>query len=76
MLIVVYLGGWLSVTIAAYTAGRRLTDRESPAAHPLMVSVVAGAVWPLLVVGLVELSSVMVLTKVPPKSRSSVAIVA
>jgi hypothetical protein len=28
------------------------------------------------VVGLVELSSVMVFTKVPPKSRSSVAIVA
>ena len=74
MLIAVYLGGWLSVTIAAYAAGRRLTDRESPAAHPLMVSVVAGAVWPLLVVGLVELSSVMVFTKVPSKSRSSVGI--
>jgi hypothetical protein len=40
MLIVVYLGDWLSVTIAAYAAGRRLTDRESPAAHPLIVSVV------------------------------------
>jgi hypothetical protein len=76
MLIVVYLSGWLSVSIAAYAAGRRLTDRESPAAHPLMVSVVAGAVWPLLVVGLVELSSIMVLTKVPSKSRSSVGIVA
>jgi hypothetical protein len=76
MLIVVYLGGWLSVTIAAYAAGRRLADRESPAAHPLMVSVVAGAVWPLLVVGLVELSSVMVFTKVPSKSCSSVGIVA
>jgi hypothetical protein len=76
MLIVVYLSGWLSVSIAAYAAGRRLTDRESPAAHPLMVSVVAGAVWPLLVVGLVELSSIIVLTKVPSKSRSSVGIVA
>jgi hypothetical protein len=76
MLIVVYLGDWLSVTIAADAAGRRLTDRESPAAHPLIVSVVAGAVWPLLVVGLVELSSIMVFTKVPAKSRSSVGIVA
>ena len=44
--------------------------------HPLIVSVVAGAVWPLLVVGLVELSSIMVFTKVPSKSRSSVGIVA
>jgi len=44
--------------------------------HPLIVSVVAGAVWPLLVVGLVELSSTMVFTKVPSKSRSSVGIVA
>jgi len=44
--------------------------------HPLIVSVVAGAVWPLLVVGLVELSSTMVFTKVASKSRSSVGIVA
>jgi hypothetical protein len=76
MLVVIYVGGWLAVTAAVYAAGRRLTDRELPATHPLMVSVAAGALWPLLVVGLVELSSIIVLTKVPSKSRSSVGIIA
>jgi hypothetical protein len=78
MLIVIYLAGWLPVSFAAYAAGRRLTDRLTPARHSLMVmvSVAAGAVWPLLVVGLVELSSIMVLTKVPSKPRRSVGIFA
>jgi hypothetical protein len=76
LLVVIYVGGWLAVSVAVYAAGRRLTDRKSPATHPLMLSVAAGAAWPLLVVGLVELSSIIVLTKVPSKSRSSVGIVA
>ena len=50
--------------------------RRSPAAHPLGVSLIAGAVWPLLVVGLVELSSVVVLTKVQSKPSSGVGIFA
>jgi hypothetical protein len=76
ILIVIYLGGWLAVTCAAYAAGRRLTDRQSPPDHPLMVSVAAGVVWPLLVVGLVELSSIMVLTRVQPEPASKVGILA
>jgi hypothetical protein len=76
MLVVMYIGGWLAVSAAVYAAGRRLTDRESPGTHPLMLSVAGGALWPLLVVGLVELSSIIVLTKVPSKSRSSGGIVA
>jgi hypothetical protein len=76
MLIVIYLCGWLAVTFAAYAAGRRLADRESPPDHPLVVSLAAGAVWPLLVVGLVELSSIVVYTKVQPKPASNVGILA
>jgi Na+-transporting NADH:ubiquinone oxidoreductase subunit NqrE len=76
MLLVIHLGGWLAVACAAYAASRHLADRESPPGHPLVVSLVAGAVWPLLVVGLVELSSIMVLTKVLPKSESNVGILA
>lgn len=78
MLIVIYLAGWLPVSFATYAAGRHLTDRLAPANQPMMVivSVAAGAVWPLLVVGLVEMSSVMVLTKVPSKHRQSVGIFA
>ena len=76
MLIVIYLGGWLAVTCTAYVAGRRLIDRESPPDHPLMVSLAAGVIWPLLVVGLVELSSIMVLTRDQPKPASKVGILA
>jgi hypothetical protein len=77
-LIAVYLIGWLLASFAAYAAGKRLSHRQTPSDRSLvvLVSVGAGAVWPLLLVGLVELSSVMVLTKVPPKPRSSVGIFA
>jgi hypothetical protein len=76
MLIVIYLGGWLAVTCAAYAAGTRLTDRESPPGHPLMISVAAGAIWPLLLVGLVELGSIIAFTKVHSKPASNVGILA
>jgi hypothetical protein len=76
MLVLIYLGGLLPVTFAVYAAGRRLGDRQSPADRPLLVSLVAGVVWPLLVVGLVELTSIMVLTKAQPKPASNVGILA
>jgi hypothetical protein len=76
VLVPIYLGGLLPVTFAMYAAGRRLGDRQSPAHHPLVVSLVAGVVWPLLVVGLVELGSIMVLTKALAKPASNVGILA
>lgn len=44
---------------------RRLADRVTPPDKVVMtrISVAAGAVWPLLVVGLIELSAVMLLAK-------------
>ena len=74
MLIVIYLGGLLTVTFAAHAVGRRLTHSEAPPDHPLLVSLAAGAVWPLLVVGLVELSSIVVFTRVQPTTASEVGI--
>jgi putative effector of murein hydrolase len=76
MLIVIYLVGWLPVTFAVYAAGKRLSDRRTPAVHPVLVSVAAGALWPLLVVGLVELSSIIVFTKAPSKSGRGIGIYA
>jgi hypothetical protein len=66
-MVLIYLSGWLIGTIAAYTAARHLHDRCEPSPHPLCVSVVAGALWPLLLVELVELSSVVMLTKAQSK---------
>ena len=75
-LLIVYFVGWVVAGFVAYAAGKRLSQRHSPPAHPVIVSVAAGAVWPLLVIGLVELSSVMMLTKVPSKPRPSIGIYA
>jgi hypothetical protein len=69
-LVVIYLTGWSLVTFIAYAAGRRFGDKRTPAPHPFAVSVVAGAVWPLLVVGLVEMSSIVVYAKVSRPRRS------
>jgi hypothetical protein len=66
-MVLIYLSGWLIGTIAAYTAARHLHDRCEPSPHPVCVSAVAGALWPLLLVGLVELSSVVMLTKAQSK---------
>ena len=76
MLIVIYLVGWLPVTFAVYVAGKRLSDRRTPAEHPVLVSLAAGALWPLLVVGLVELSSIIVCTRVPSKLGRGIGIYA
>jgi hypothetical protein len=69
-----YLSGWLVTAIGAYAAARHVNDRHEPSSHLLCVSVVAGALWPLLFVGLVELSSLVVLTKAQSKAEPGVAI--
>lgn len=61
---VIYLIGLVLVTVGAFTAGKCYNDEDNPAPHPLRVSVIAGMLWPLVVVGVVELLSVMVLAKV------------
>jgi hypothetical protein len=60
VLVAVYLGGWFLVTLAGHVASRWFGHRWSPPAHPLLVSAVAGAVWPLLLIGLIELTSIAV----------------
>jgi len=81
-LVVIYLGGWMLATLSLFAASRRWNDRRSPAPNPLWVSVLAGAVWPLLIVGVVELSSGILYAKVKSKrvlasvsSRSSTCLV-
>ncbi|MGV0851310.1 hypothetical protein [Mycolicibacterium phlei] len=63
----VYLCGWLVVSVGLYLAGRWFVDRVAPAAHPLLVSLLGGAVWPLVLIGVIELTSVMLYTKVQSK---------
>jgi ABC-type Mn2+/Zn2+ transport system permease subunit len=49
-----YLGGCILTFIGVSLAARRLQDEHEPAAHTALVSVVAGAVWPVLVIALAE----------------------
>lgn len=66
-----YLVGWLVAGSAIYVTARRTADRRSPAPHPFLISVVAGAAWPLLVLGLVEMSSLVLAAKVLAHFRHS-----
>jgi len=75
-LVVIYLCGWLPVTLAAYAASKRLVDKHAPAPRPFFVSMIAGGLWPVLVVGMVELSSIIVYMKLQPKPASSIGIFA
>jgi hypothetical protein len=72
-LIVIYLGGWVVVTTGLFTLTSHFTDFRSPAPHPLGISILAGAVWPLLVLGVAEVSSVVAWTKVRSKPEPPTA---
>ena len=73
-MVLIYLSGWLIGTIAAYTAARHLHERCEPSPHPFWVSAVAGALWPLLLAGLVELSSLVLLTKAASKAETGISV--
>lgn len=58
----VYAAVWGLTTIITFVATRRLGDRTRPVMDIFLVSVLAGAVWPFLLLGVVELSSVAAYT--------------
>ncbi|MCW2729465.1 MAG: hypothetical protein JWR13_281 [Mycobacterium sp.] len=56
----VYLGGWVVTTLATYVASRRLADGSTTPLNSLCFSLLAGLLWPLMIIGVVEFSSVAV----------------
>lgn len=58
-IVIAYLVGWVLSTAVVYVASRRLNDPRNPAPHILMLSGVAGALWPMLLLGAVEFSSLV-----------------
>lgn len=66
-LVMVYLGAWLLTAVGTYVAGRLLADPDGPAENPLLVSFAAGAVWPLILLGAMEFSSVAAYSTVKSK---------
>ncbi|WP_205866144.1 hypothetical protein [Mycolicibacterium flavescens] len=71
-----YLCGWVIVSQGLYIAGRRFAVDRAPGEHPILLSLVGGAVWPLVLIGVFELSSVVVYTKVQNKPGPGVGILA
>ena len=64
MLLNVYLCGWLVSTIGALVAAHWLSDRRM--SRPLSrgsLAVLAGVLWPVLVVGVVELIAIVVVAR-------------
>lgn len=53
-----YLAGWVVATVAVFLTGKRLNDRNAPAAHSVTLSVIAGAVWPMLILAALEFAAV------------------
>lgn len=64
MLLNVYFGAWLVTTIGALVVATRLSDRRRPGLLCRgLVAVLAGALWPVLVVGVVELLAIVAVMK-------------
>jgi hypothetical protein len=53
-----YLFGWLVATIVLAVVVSRMNDPNRPQPHPNRVAVAAGAVWPLVILGAVQIAAV------------------
>jgi hypothetical protein len=71
VLLTVYLCGWLVTTIGALVAVNWFSDRRtsSPLAHGSL-AVLAGVLWPVLVVGFAELVAIVIVSR---RMRTTVA---
>jgi biotin transporter BioY len=56
-----YLGGWMVTSIVAALVARRLQDDRDRIPNSALMSIIAGAAWPVLVLALAE-AGVMALT--------------
>jgi hypothetical protein len=77
-LTVTYVACAIVTTPVVLLASRPLVDPLRPATNRFSLAVVAGLMWPLLLLGLVELSSVVISSKalVPNRRESGIAILA
>ncbi|MCV7207244.1 hypothetical protein [Mycolicibacterium canariasense] len=56
--IAAYLIGWALSAVVIYAASRRMGAEHDPVPYQFALSAAAGALWPLLLLGAVEFSSV------------------
>lgn len=54
-----YLVGWIAAIAVVFTASNRLCEPGLAVSYRLALSVVAGFVWPLLLIGAIEFTSLV-----------------
>lgn len=64
MLLYGYLGGWAVTSLLVVILAWRLQDESAPAPHPILLSIIAAAAWPLLVIALVQAGAVALTTEI------------
>jgi nitrate/nitrite transporter NarK len=60
----IYLASAVVTTVVVFFLSTRITDRHRPAPVRLALSVAAGLLWPLVVIGLIQFGSFVAYTKV------------
>jgi hypothetical protein len=68
-----YLAGWAVTSLAVFDIGYRVRDESGPASPRVFgaMTIAAGALWPLLVLGAVELGSVMTYAKLTSRTTEA-----
>jgi nitrate reductase NapE component len=66
-----YAAGVVVATVGGWVAARKLGDQDQPAERLLLWSVIAGVLWPVLLVGIVQMIGVWMLAKAVARPRSA-----
>lgn len=74
VLTVAYALGWLLTSFGVYAAGRRLCVDCPRPDHPVVVSLLAGAVWPFMLLGLIEVGAIAVTEKAAADSGPQLSV--
>ncbi|MDT5150824.1 MAG: hypothetical protein QOI01_2557 [Mycobacterium sp.] len=61
-----YMAGWVLTTLGLAFVAARIQDPHSPQRHRLPLALAAGAVWPLLLLGVAEYAIVAAAAAVVP----------
>jgi nitrate reductase NapE component len=67
----IYAAGVVVATVGGWVAAQKLGDQDQPAARLLLWSVIAGVLWPVLLVGMVEMVGVWMLAKTVARPTSA-----
>ena len=73
--VLVYVASAIVTAVVVFLASKWVGDELRPATHRVSLSVAAGVVWPVLLLGMFELSSFVLYTKVAQHVERGIAIV-